>query len=251
MNLKHVMVELLKKGLPYILVAVVTCGATLGTLALTGNNPFAKTDPTTDFNNFLEAEKESLEESKQQVSEALAQTQELLNQITATKTEIQELLEETLRQKDEIASKIEELKAAYDGLNDWQNKQWIMPIEYTRLASKFGYRDHPVDGEYKFHYGVDLAAPKNTPIVASRSGRVTKVTYENPGGGNYVNIDHEDGFVTRYLHMTKYIVTEGQYVMAGQVIGYCGDTGTATGYHLHFGVYYNGVAVDPAKYIDI
>ena len=162
-----------------------------------------------------------------------------------------ELLEETLRQKEEIASKLEELKAAYDEVADWQSKQWIMPIKYTYVASNFGYRDHPVDGEYKFHYGVDLAAPKNTPIVASRSGTVTRVTYENPGGGNYVNIDHGDGYVTRYLHMTKYIVTEGQYVVAGQVIGYCGDTGTATGYHLHFGVYYNGEAVNPAKYIDI
>lgn len=246
MDRKDVLAGLLKKGLPYILVAVISCCVTLGTLAIAGNE-----QPADNNSSLLDAEKEALEESKKELEELLAQNQALLDQMASHKTEIQQILDETLKQKAEIESKIEELKAVYDELDDWQSKQWLMPIKYTYVASEFGYRVHPVYGEGKFHYGVDLAAPKNTPIVASRSGRVYVTAYEEEGAGYYVNIDHDDGFVTRYLHMTKYIVTEGQYVIAGQVIGYCGDTGTATGYHLHFGVYYNGVAVDPAKYIDI
>jgi murein DD-endopeptidase MepM/ murein hydrolase activator NlpD len=66
-----------------------------------------------------------------------------------------------------------------------------------------------------------------------------------------VSINHIDGFSTRYMHMTHYIVYPGQYVAQGQVIGYCGSTGASSGPHLHFGVYYNGVAVNPAKYINI
>lgn len=98
---------------------------------------------------------------------------------------------------------------------------------------------------------MDLAADPGTPIVASRSGTVTAAAYVEDNEGYYVNIDHLDGYESRYLHMSKYIVTEGQFVMAGQIIGYCGDSGAATGYHLHFGIYHNNEVVDPADYIDL
>jgi murein DD-endopeptidase MepM/ murein hydrolase activator NlpD len=86
--------------------------------------------------------------------------------------------------------------------------------------------------------------------VASRSGKVTQASYDS-SSGYHVYVNHGDGFVTRYLHMTHYIVSPGQYVNAGQVIGYCGSTGASTGPHLHFSVYYNGQAVNPANYINI
>ena len=98
---------------------------------------------------------------------------------------------------------------------------------------------------------MDLAAPQGTPIYASRGGQVTTTAYEAGGAGYYVSINHLDGYATRYLHMTHYIVSPGQYVAAGQVIGYCGSTGGSTGPHLHFSVYYNGTAVNPAQYINI
>jgi murein DD-endopeptidase MepM/ murein hydrolase activator NlpD len=97
---------------------------------------------------------------------------------------------------------------------------------------------------------VDLAAASGTPIIASRGGRVKIATYDW-SAGYYVSIDHLDGFETKYMHMTHYVVSEGEYVAPGQVIGYVGSTGTSTGPHLHFSVYYNGSSVNPANYIKI
>ena len=126
---------------------------------------------------------------------------------------------------------------------------WYMPCNYKKFTSPYGYRIHPVYGYKKFHSGVDLAADTGTPIYASRSGTVTTTSYNN-SAGYYVTINHGDGFSTSYLHMTHYIVSEGQRVSAGQVIGYVGSTGVSTGPHLHFTIYYNGATVNPANYIN-
>lgn len=127
--------------------------------------------------------------------------------------------------------------------------RWVIPINYRRLSSPYGWRIHPVYGDRRFHSGVDLAAAQGTPIYATRSGTVTTATY-NSSAGYYVTINHGDGFSSSYLHMTHYTVKVGQSVSAGQVIGYCGSTGTSTGPHLHFTLYYNGSTVNPANYIN-
>ena len=228
--------------------------------------------------NGLEAEKKELEVSRQELegkSEELgasrAEADKLLKQLIATGAEYQALLDEAERKESESASKVDKLEYAYDEAKDREYKEWlatqkpaagsnsnvvngvtwIMPINYTYFSSPFGYRLHPVYGDWRFHYGVDLSAPQGTPIVASRGGQVTIASYEAGGAGYYVSINHLDGFSTRYLHMTHYIVSPGQYVSAGQVIGYCGSTGASTGPHLHFSVYYNGAAVNPALFIKI
>ncbi len=126
---------------------------------------------------------------------------------------------------------------------------WVMPINYVRFSSAYGWRIHPLEGIRKFHHGVDLAAPEGTPIYATRSGVVTAAGYGS-ANGNYVTINHGDGFTTMYLHMTHYIVSEGDIVSAGQKIGECGNTGASKGNHLHFGIYYNGQSVNPANYIN-
>ena len=128
---------------------------------------------------------------------------------------------------------------------------WLTPIKYDWFTSPFGYRWHPIHGDWRMHNGVDLAAPTGRPIIATRSGMVTTADYEEGGAGYYVRINHMDGFSSVYMHMTHFIVSPGQYVVAGQIIGYCGSTGGSTGPHLHFGIYYNGEAVNPAKYIKI
>ena len=125
---------------------------------------------------------------------------------------------------------------------------WYMPCRYSKFTSAYGWRIHPVYGTRKFHSGVDLAAPSGTPIYATRSGTVTATAY-NSSSGYYVTINHGDGFSSSYLHMTNYIVSVGQRVTAGQVIGYVGSTGVSTGPHLHFTIYYNGSTVNPANYI--
>ena len=126
---------------------------------------------------------------------------------------------------------------------------WYTPTTNFKVTSKYGGRGDPFTGEWEFHNGIDLAAPKNTPIVAARDGKVTFAGYQEGGAGNYVWINHGDGYKTIYMHMTRYIVKEGDYVQAGQIIGYVGSTGYSTGNHLHFGIKYNGSYVDPEKYI--
>lgn len=116
------------------------------------------------------------------------------------------------------------------------------------ITSSYGYRVHPITGNYSFHNGVDLAIGQGTPIYASKSGYVTTATY-NYVWGNYVTINHMDGFSTLYAHMTHYTVSSGDYVEQGEIIGYVGSTGYSTGPHLHFTIYYNGSTVNPMDYI--
>ena len=127
---------------------------------------------------------------------------------------------------------------------------WLVPCSYTYLSSKFGYRDAPTAGASSYHQGVDLAAPAGTPIYATRSGVVTAATYGS-AAGYYVSINHGDGFSSIYMHMTNYVVYAGQAVSAGQLIGYVGKTGVATGNHLHFGISYNGMYVNPCLYVNL
>ena len=220
----------------------------------------------------LELSKKELEEASAELATSREEADNLLKQLIATGEEYQKLLDEAERKESETAGKIDDLEYAYDEAKEREYQQWLatqkpspngngsntvdgitwlLPINYDYFSSPFGYRIHPIHGDWRFHYGVDLSAPEGRPIYASRSGQVTTTAYEAGGAGYYVSINHMDGFSTRYLHMTHYIVSPGQYVTAGQVIGYCGSTGGSTGPHLHFSVYYNGVAVNPAKYINI
>lgn len=126
---------------------------------------------------------------------------------------------------------------------------FMYPLAYYGVVtSSYGYRVHPITGNYSFHNGVDLAVAQGTAIYASRSGYVSTATY-NYVYGYYVTINHMDGYSTLYGHMTHYIVSEGEYVTQGQVIGYVGSTGYSTGPHLHFTIYYNGSTVNPMEYI--
>ena len=128
---------------------------------------------------------------------------------------------------------------------------WVIPCSYVCVSSPFDpNRLHPILGYVRPHNGIDLAANQGTPVYASRSGTVTVADYEWDGAGNYVFINHGDGFSSVYMHMDYYIVGVGDYVSAGEVIGYVGTTGLSEGPHLHFGIAYNGTYVNPANYID-
>ena len=127
---------------------------------------------------------------------------------------------------------------------------WVIPCDYVYVSSPFDpNRLHPILGYVRPHNGVDLAANMGTPVYATRSGTVTVADYEWDGAGNYVFINHGDGFSSVYMHMDYYIVSVGEYVSAGEVIGYVGTTGLSEGPHLHFGIAYNGSYVNPANYI--
>ncbi len=125
---------------------------------------------------------------------------------------------------------------------------WITPVPWYIITSPFGPRLHPIYGDYRMHYGVDMACDEGTPIYATRGGKVIVAEYDS-SCGNYVTIDHGDGFRSIYMHMTYFVVSYGEYVAAGQVIGYVGSTGDSTGPHLHFGISYNGTYVNPMEYV--
>ena len=125
----------------------------------------------------------------------------------------------------------------------------LMPITSSRpMSSGFGLRNHPIYGGLRAHKGVDLPAPTGTPIRASADGVVGKA--ERFGGyGLYVQLEHGGNLETRYGHMSRIAVAEGQHVHKGDVIGYVGSTGHSTGPHLHYEVRVAGNAVNPLPYM--
>ena len=239
---------LIHKGLPYALAVVLASATFLSVLGVRSTN--AEYVSLQGSRNELENEKRNLSASQQELEAVLKDTKDLVDQLTALNADMQSLLETVEKKEGSVTDKIEELESAWENVENKQQQRWVLPMQYTMCTSPYGFRDHPVQGAAKFHYGVDLAAEKGTPIVASRSGTVEIATYDD-SSGYYVEIDHLDGYKSYYMHMDYYIVTPGQFVLAGQIIGYCGASGATTGNHLHFSIYYNGETVNPADYLDM
>ena len=127
-------------------------------------------------------------------------------------------------------------------------EKWMVPCSYRQLSSPFGERESPTAGASSNHQGIDLAGPEGTPIYASRSGVVTVAKF-GKAAGYYVTIRHDNTYSSIYMHMTNYVVSKGDQVKQGQLIGYMGATGVVTGSHLHFGIIKNGSYVNPANYM--
>ena len=232
----------------------------------------------------VEAEKLVLQDQQallQESADALAETQfllaekheqsnALLAQLSANEEEFDRLMDEAEQAQQDLLNQIAKKEDEFDKAKyeEWLAAQppkppasdntgsggnttssgWVVPVPYYVLTSPFGMRLHPIHGDYRMHNGIDMAAAQGTPIYASRGGQVEIATY-NSSAGNYVQINHGDGYRSVYMHMTHYIVSYGQYVAAGQVIGYVGSTGGSTGPHLHFGISYNGSYINPLPLI--
>ena len=222
----------------------------------------------------LEIVREELDDAELVLDEKRAEADALLTELIAKGKEFEAMMDESEElQADlmkEIAQAEKDLKAAEykewlatyvppttrpSGTDTTPSTQapsssgWVSPVRNYTLTSPFGMRVHPISKKWKMHDGVDMAAPKGTPIYAAKSGKVTTASYQAGGAGYYVSINHGDGFSSIYMHMTHYIVSKGQYVTAGQVIGYVGSTGGSTGNHLHFGISYKGKYVNPMNYV--
>jgi len=225
----------------------------------------------------LEKTLADLAAKQQELNVKAEEAQALLNQLLAKGEEFEELMdaqeEELSKMEQDIAQKKEDYEDAK--YKEWlatsvppttkpsnnhygsgtggaastvQGITWIVPCNYNRVSSPFGWRIHPKYGDWRFHAGVDLAIG-HTPIYATRAG-VVEVSQYSSTAGYYVVINHMDGYKSTYMHMCKFPdVKVGQMVTAGQVIGCVGTTGTSTGYHLHFGISLNGVNVNPMDYI--
>ncbi len=223
----------------------------------------------------LKKAKDKLADAQAELEKKAAEAQRLLDELIAKGKEFDALMEELEEEQEANADKLADKKVEYDEAKyrehmatapkptkpagngnggtptkDELGKTWVIPCDYTMVTSAFGWRIHPISGLEKFHNGVDLwcSGIYGKPIYATREGVVSYTGWYGSGGWT-VMIDHLDGFKSIYMHMTNYIVAEGDFVMAGQVIGYVGSTGGSTGPHLHFEVRYNGAAVNPMNYI--
>jgi len=130
---------------------------------------------------------------------------------------------------------------------------WGAPVANIIVTSPFGGRADPTGFSGSFHDGIDMGGTSSTPIMASRSGTVVQASFDG-SAGNYIIVDHGDGYYSYYLHLSNFIATLGQSVSAGQTIGTMGTTGNSTGVHLHFGIAtssnWSGF-VDPAPFLGI
>lgn len=121
------------------------------------------------------------------------------------------------------------------------------PLKFSRISSRFSpKRFHPVQGRWKAHNGTDYAAPHGTPIMTTANGVVERTGYTS-GNGNFVKVRHNGTYSTQYLHMSKILVRQGQRVSQGDVIGKVGSTGLATGPHVCYRFWKNGVQVDALR----
>ena len=152
------------------------------------------------------------------------------------------------------------LPAIYFDQGDGGNKYWNekgesmrkaflkAPLKFTRISSGYSlHRVHPVHGTVRPHTGVDYAAPTGTPVMSIGDGTVLSAGWGSGGAGNMIKVRHNSVYTTGYLHLSRMAVKAGQQVSQGQVIGYVGMTGTATGPHLDFRVWKNGSPVNPLK----
>ena len=133
-----------------------------------------------------------------------------------------------------------------------KNIKWQKPVQYNRVSSGYGWRIHPIEKTKKFHKGIDLAAPKNTPVYAASDGKIVFAGWNN-GYGKYIRIEHGKVnnviLTSGYGHLNEIIATNGKTVAKGELIGRVGSTGESTGNHLHFEIREGNNAVNPNKYV--
>ncbi len=122
--------------------------------------------------------------------------------------------------------------------------------DYLRISDYFGWRKDPFTGKPSKHYGIDFAGPKGGNIISTGDGIVTKARYTLFGYGRVVEIDHGFGYKTKYAHLHKIKVKEGQKISRGEVIGLLGNTGRSTGSHLHYEVMINNTPVNPIYFFN-
>lgn len=154
-------------------------------------------------------------------------------------------LEDTNNQTDEVLSELSDKKEELQSYLEHLPTYW--PTKGV-IESEFGNRLHPIYKKYMDHTGADIGGKKGNSIYAAATGKVIFVG-KSSGYGNYLDIDHGNGIVTRYAHCSKLLVTKGQSVKVGDKIALVGNTGTTTGPHLHFEVRINNTAVDPTLFI--
>ena len=237
----------------------------------------------------LEAEKVELEDTKKDLDDTQAEmdakskeSEDLLQELLQKADDLQALEEECKEQENAFLKQIAAMEVQFNAAKqrEWEawkatsvpattagggsngsggnsggssggsSGGWQVPCSYTSITSPFGNRTSPTAGASSYHQGVDLDTGTGDPVYATRAGVVTVAGWGN-AAGFYVQINHQDGFSSIYMHLSSFCVSAGQIVSAGENIGRTGATGIATGDHLHFGISYNGVYVNPCNYVPL
>ena len=220
----------------------------------------------------LETTKKDLDDTQAEMNEKNKESEALLQELLQKADDLQALEEECKEQENAFLKQIAAMEVQFNAAKqrEWEawkatsvppttqaggtggssggSGGWLVPCSYTSITSPFGNRNSPTSGASSYHQGVDLDTGTGDPVYASRAGVVTVAGWGN-AAGNYVQINHQDGFSSIYMHLSSYCVSAGQIVSAGQLIGATGATGITTGDHLHFGISYNGVYVNPCNYV--
>jgi len=203
----------------------------------------------------LEAAKAELETQKKQLSAQRDEANKLVKEIDDNAAEYQATLKELEaeerrieQQVKQMQKKLEEQMAAEGKKYNTTPGGYIWPVDSRYITSTVGGRNSPGGVGSTNHKGIDIAAPRGTPIYAADGGTVTYSGWMS-GYGYLVQIDHGNGYVTRYGHNSSLTVSVGQHVYKGQQVARAGSTGNSTGNHCHFEVRYNGVAKNPLNYL--
>ncbi|MDO4438735.1 MAG: peptidoglycan DD-metalloendopeptidase family protein [Eubacteriales bacterium] len=198
---------------------------------------------------------QELNSYQQKMNEANEDISELQGDIVGIKAAIQAeenniaAIEAELKRKEEEARKKAEDKGEKYETKSLGDISFIWPLpSSSRITSKFGDRESPTEGASSNHKGVDIGAPKGSPIIAAAAGDVVIATY-SASAGNYVMINHGGGVYTVYMHMNSISCKVGDSIEKGGSVGTVGSTGYSTGPHLHFGIRNNGTYIDPLKYV--
>jgi len=197
--------------------------------------------------NNLATAKASQVSLKQQATDAAAAANALLKEVRSRRAEFQAKYNQLKAQSDSIAR---QLKSRQSGQGPAPSGHGVLsvPIPGAPITDYFGPRVHPIFGDTRMHTGIDFGASEGTPIHAAADGVIVSAGVLG-GYGNATIIDHGNSLATLYAHQSRMIVSAGQSVKRGQVIGYVGHTGYATGPHLHFEVRVDGTPVDPMPYL--
>lgn len=191
------------------------------------------------------------EDRRKEVESAQSRIQSLVNKVKKSESSLKAIQQREAEEEEKLNAYIEkELSGAKSDVI-YQEGAWYWPVgkaSYNYVSSGFGWRT--LYKKKEFHYAIDIAAPAKTPVYATKAGVVKSAGWVTTGGGWQVCIDHGGSYYSYYNHMyERPLVKAGQAVKQGEKIGLVGMTGTATGNHLDFKIYYNGKAQNPLNYV--
>ena len=194
---------------------------------------------------------EEVVETASEIHVSVIENAQALDFLREYRVDSKEIFQETTQEKpDSLAYILYSNQTLPEGVS---MEQALLGFDYCTpvsgsISSQFGYRDHPTEGEERFHYGIDLAADSGTDILCFADGTVTAVG-ESSSYGKYCMIAHENGYSTLYAHCSRVTVSSGSEVQRGDVVAEVGQTGMATGPHLHFELQRDGVYLNPIYYV--